>query len=87
VSVEAQLPSGEWVALGRDANYTSSRPQERYGSWMTPQGVGPFELPVTLRLTSPSGEALVAEDVIESWEPADPSMRETYYIDTGVQFE
>ena len=86
VSVEARLPSGEWVALGRDANYTSSRPQERYGAWVLPQGAGPFELPVSIRLTSPSGEAIVAEDVIKSWEPADPSQEETYYIDTGVQF-
>ncbi len=87
MSVEAQLPSGEWVALGRDANYTSSRPQERYGSWVLPQGVGPFELPVSIRLTSPSGEAIIAEGVIKSWEPADPAQEETYYIDTGVQFE
>ncbi len=87
VSVEAQLPSGEWIHLERDGNYTSSRPQERYGAWMTPQSAGPFELPVSLRLTSPSGEAIVAESVIMSWEPADPAMRETYYIDTGVQFE
>ena len=87
VSVEAQLPSGEWIHLQRDMNYTSSRPQERYGAWMTPQGVGPFELPVSLRLTSPSGEAIVAAGVIQSWEPADPAMRETYYIDTGVQFQ
>ncbi len=87
VSVEAQLPSGDWMPLARDANFTSSRPQERYGSWMTPQGAGPFELPVSIRLTSPSGESIIAQDVIQSWEPADPAMRETYYIDTGVQFE
>lgn len=87
VAVEARLPSGEWVPLGRDTNYTSSRPQERYGAWVLPQGFGPFELPVSIRLTSPSGEAIVAEDVIKSWEPADPNQRETYYIDTGVQFE
>jgi hypothetical protein len=87
VAVEAQLPSGEWVALERDANYTSSRPQERYGAWVLPQGFGPFELPVTMRFTSPSGEAIVGEGVIKSWEPADPALAETYYIDTGVQFE
>lgn len=86
VSVEARLPSGEWVALTRDTNYTSSRPQERYGAWVLPQGVGPFELPVSIRLTSPSGQAIVAEDVIKSWEPEDPAQTETYYIDTGVQF-
>ena len=87
VSVEARLPSGEWVALERDANFTSSRPQERYGAWVLPQGFGPFELPVSIRLTSPSGEAIVAEGAIKSWEPADSAMRETYYIDTGVQFQ
>ena len=54
---------------------------------MTPQGAGPFELPVSVRLTSPSGEAIVAQDVIKAWEPADSAMRETYYIDTGVQFQ
>lgn len=87
VAVEARMPSGEWVAMTRDTNYTSSRPQERYGSWVMPQGAGPFELPVTMRFTSPSGEAIVAEGVIQSWTPADESQTETYYIDTGVQFQ
>jgi len=86
VAVEAELPSGEWVVLGRDSNYTSSRPQERYGAWVLPQGYGPFELPVTLRLTSPTGEVLVAEEAIKSWLPADSRMNEWYYIDLGVQF-
>jgi hypothetical protein len=86
VAVEARLPSGEWVALERDSNFVTSRPQERYGAWVLPEGVGPFELPVSIRLTSPSGEAIIAESAIKSWEPADPSLAETYYIDTGVQF-
>jgi hypothetical protein len=86
VMVEAQLPSGEWVALGRDANFTTSRPQERYGAWVLPQGAGPFELPITLRFTAGSGKAIVAEGAIKSFTPADPAQTETYYIDTGVQF-
>lgn len=84
--VEAQLPSGEWVALERDSNFTSSRPQERYGAWVLPQGVGPFELPITMRFTAGGGQTIVATDVIKSFTPADPAMEETYYIDTGVQF-
>jgi hypothetical protein len=46
VKVEAQLASGEWVALVRDQNYTSARPQERYGAWVVPQGAGPFARPL-----------------------------------------
>jgi hypothetical protein len=84
--VEAELPSGEWVLLERDQNYTSARPQERYGTWALPQGSGPFELPVTLRFTDGSGVPLVAPDAIKVWEAPDPAQQETYYIDTGVQF-
>lgn len=84
--VEAQLPSGDWVLLKRNANYTMSRPQERYGTWATPQGTGPFALPVTIRVTDGGGRALVAPDAIKSWTPADATMKETYYIDSGVQF-
>jgi hypothetical protein len=85
VNVEARLPSGQWVSLIRDANYTSSRPQERYGAWVLPQGEGPFELPISLRFTDASGTSLVAEDVIKNW--PDPSTDpEGFYVDTGVQF-
>lgn len=85
VSVEAQLPSGQWIALERDPNYTMARPQERTGDWVLPQGAGPFSLPVSLRITDPSGQALVAQNVIENWGPdaGDPEM---YFINTGVQF-
>jgi hypothetical protein len=86
VKVEAQLPSGAWVALQRDQSYTSSRPQERYGAWVLPQDAGPFALPLSLRFTDPSGRALVADGAIKAWEPSDASMSETYYIDTGLQF-
>jgi hypothetical protein len=84
--VEAELPSGDWVLLKRDPNYTMARPQERYGTWTLPQGEGPFELPVTLRFTDGSGVPLVAPGAIKAWEAADPAQEETYYIDTGVQF-
>ncbi|KAL6826662.1 Non-catalytic module family expansin [Trichoderma camerunense] len=75
-----------WVALEHDPNYTSSRPQERYGSWVIPQGSGPFNLPVGIRLTSPTGEQIVNEQAIKTFTPpatADPNF---YYIDIGVQF-
>jgi hypothetical protein len=84
--VEAQLPSGEWVQLKRDANYSLSRPQERFGTWALPQGYGPFDLPVTLRISDGSGRALVAQGVIKAWAPTDTSQSENWFIDTGVQF-
>ena len=84
--VEAQLPSGDWIMLKRDTNYSLSRPQERYGTWALPQGAGPFNLPVTLRVTDGSGRALVAPEVIKTWAPTDSSQSETWFIDTGVQF-
>ncbi len=84
--VEAQLPSGDWAALERDPNYTLARPQERYGTWVLPQGYGPFSLPVSIRVTDGSGRSIVAQDVIKAWAPSDSSQTETWYIDTGVQF-
>lgn len=84
--VEAQLKSGDWVAMKRDPNYTPARPQERYGTWVLPQGYGPFELPMSIRVTDGSGRAVTAKDVIKAWAPSDPSQVESYYIDTGVQF-
>ena len=87
VKIEAQLKSGEWVAMQRDGNYTSARPQERYGTWVVPQGAGQFGLPVSLRFTSPSGGVVEAPSAIKAWIPTSPSMdKEMYYIDTGVQF-
>ena len=93
VNVEARLPSGEWVSMKRDPNYTPARPQERFGTWVLPQGKGPFTLPLALRFTDPSGRSLVSEQAIKSWTP--PATTDTnlakfyqdfYYIDTGVQF-
>ena len=84
--VEAQLPAGDWVALKRDGNYSLSRPQERYGTWALPQGAGPFNLPVTLRISAGSGRAVVAANVIKTWAPTDTSQSENWFIDTGVQF-
>jgi Expansin C-terminal domain len=93
VSVEARLPSGEWVALARDPNYTPARPQERFGTWVLPQGKGPFTLPLALRFTDPAGNALVSEQAVKSWTPpatTDANLakfyQDFYYIDTGVQF-
>jgi hypothetical protein len=87
VRIDAQLKSGEWVAMQRDANYTSSRPQERYGTWVIPQGAGQFALPVSLRFTSPNGKTVESSGAIKSWAPTDPNQdAEMYYIDTGVQF-
>ena len=84
--VEAQLPAGDWVLLKRDANYTLSRPQERFGTWTLPQNSGVFSLPITLRVTDGSGRALVAKDVIKAFKPADSTLSESWFIDTGVQF-
>lgn len=84
--VEAQLPSGEWVGLVRDRNYSLSRPQERYGTWALPQGYGPFSLPLTLRIADGSGKYVTAKDVVKSWAPEDASLTETWFIDLGVQF-
>lgn len=84
--LEAQLPSGEWVALLRDANYSLSRPQERFGTWALPQGKGPFDLPVTLRISDGSGRSLVAQNVIKAWAPSNSDQAQVWFIDTGVQF-
>ncbi|MBN2738316.1 MAG: hypothetical protein JXR70_15135 [Spirochaetales bacterium] len=86
VKVEAQLATGEWMTLGRDANYTSSRPQERPGTWVTPQNTGPYSLPVSLRFTNAAGKTIEAKDTIESWKSPSGNPEKLYYIDTGVQF-
>jgi hypothetical protein len=85
-NVEAQTAAGDWVTLQRDPNYTSARPQERYGTWVIPQGAGPFALPISLRFTNPAGATIVATGAIKAWAPTDPLLAETYFIDTGVQF-
>jgi hypothetical protein len=84
--VEAQLPSGDWLALMRNDSYTLARPQERYGTWATPQGAGPFALPITLRIFDGSGRSVVAQNIITAWTPSDTSLADNWFIDTGVQF-
>lgn len=78
--------SSTWIALVHDPNYTSSRPQERYGSWVIPQGSGPFSLPIAVRLTSPTGEQIVNEQAIKTFTPPSTADPNFYYIDIGVQF-
>lgn len=84
--IEAQLPSGDWIALQRDQNYSMSRPQERFGTWATPTLKDPFKMPITLRISDGSGRSLVAQDVIKANAPSDTSQSESWFIDTGVQF-
>lgn len=86
-SVEVAVTGGDtWITLTRDPNYTSSRPQERYGAWVLPQGAGPINPPLALRLTSPTGEVIVSEEAITSFTPPSTAPSGWYYIDLGVQF-
>lgn len=78
--------AAEWLALEHNPDYTSSRPQERYGSWVMPQGAGPVEVPVGVRLTSPTGEQIVRMDAITSYAAPADAVAGYYYIDMGVQF-
>lgn len=87
ISIEVQAAgSGPWVALEHDPNYTSSRPQERYGSWVLPQGKGPITVPVSMRLTAPNGQQVVKEGAITSYTPPATAVEGFWYIDLGVQF-
>ena len=84
--IEAKNDKGEWVKMIRDPNYTSSRPQERYGLWATPKDSGPYKVPVDLRLTDGSGVTIVAKEAIKSFTPPADSIPGYYYIDIGVNF-
>ena len=84
--LEAKNDAGKWVKLIRDPNYTSSRPQERYGLWVTPKDSGPYNLPIDLRLTDGSGVTVVAEKAIKSFTPPADVVEDYYYIDIGVNF-
>ncbi|GFF79268.1 hypothetical protein IFM60648_05430 [Aspergillus lentulus] len=87
ISIEVQAGgSGPWVALDHDPNYTSSRPQERYGSWVLPQGKGPITAPVAMRLTAPDGQQVVKEGAFTSFTPPATAVTGFWYIDLGVQF-
>jgi hypothetical protein len=33
-----------------------------------------------------SGRAVVAQDLVKTWAPADKNQSETWFLDTGVQF-
>lgn len=87
VSIEVQ-ESGQsnWTALEHDPNYTSSRPQERYGAWVLPQGLGPFNVPIGIRITAPDGQQIVNTEAITSFTPPASAPSGFWYIDLGVQF-
>jgi len=87
VAVEV-LRNGKWAPLVRDPNYSSTRPQERYGSWVVPplkegEQSEPFETPLTLRFTDSAFNSLTAPDAIKEWPTTDDYF---YYVDSGVQF-
>jgi len=87
VAVEV-LRNGKWAPLARDPNYSSTRPQERYGSWVVPplkkgEQSEPFEVPLTLRFTDSAFNTLTAPDAIKEWPTSDDYF---YYVDSGVQF-
>ncbi|ORX85141.1 hypothetical protein BCR32DRAFT_229961 [Anaeromyces robustus] len=87
VAVEV-LRNGKWAPLARDPNYSSTRPQERYGSWVVPplkkgEQSEPFETPLTLRFTDSAFNTLTAPDAIKEWPETDDYF---YYVDSGVQF-
>jgi hypothetical protein len=86
VAVEVQQADGVWVPLVRDPNYSSTRPQERYGSWTVKQGTGPFTVPMNMRFTDSAFNTLTAEGAIKDWGDPDFDMFDFLYIDTGVQF-
>ena len=87
VSFEVQgYGTTTWTPLVRDPNYTEARPQERYGAWVVPQGSGPFNLPVGIRLTSATGEQIVNLDAITSYTAPASAPAGFYYIDLGAQF-
>ena len=87
VAVEVSR-NGTWAHLARDPNYSTTRPQERYGSWVVPplkkgeQSI-PFEVPLTLRFTDSAFNTLTAPDAIKEWPTGDDYF---YYVDSGVQF-
>ena len=86
-SVEIMGSGGTtWTALLHDPNYTSSRPQERYGSWTIPQGSGPFNVPIAMRITNPAGQQIVNMNAIKSFTAPATAPSGWNYIDLGVQF-
>ncbi|KAJ3114542.1 hypothetical protein HK100_001626 [Physocladia obscura] len=87
VTIEVSGDGGvTWTALIHDPNYTEARPQERYGSWTIPQGSGPFNLPVPLRVTSAAGEQFINYNAITTFAAPANLDANYYYIDLGFQF-
>jgi hypothetical protein len=78
--------STTWTALLHDPNYTSSRPQERYGAWTIPQGSGPFNVPIAMRITNPAGQQIANMNAITSFTAPATAPPGWNYIDLGVQF-
>lgn len=78
--------SDTWVSLERDPNYTSSRPQERYGAWVLPSGLSAFTLPIGIRLTAPDGQQIVNQQAINSFTAPSTAPSGYNYIDLGIQF-
>jgi hypothetical protein len=88
ISVEAISAGGStWTALERNPDYTSSRPQERYGAWVLPQGAGPFALPIGIRITDPSGQQIVNMEALTTFTPPATAPDGYWYVDMGVQFD
>ncbi|ORY01827.1 putative swollenin [Clohesyomyces aquaticus] len=75
-----------WMTLIQQPDFLSSRPQERYGAWQFPKDVGPFKVPIGVRLTSATGEVLVNENLIKSFTPPASAPSGWWYLDMGVQF-
>ena len=94
VNVEARLPSGDWVSMKRDPNYTQARPQERFGTWVLPQqGPGHSHCPWPCDSRIPQGvpwcRSKPSRAGIHQPPPTQPWQtfyQDFYYIDTGVQF-
>jgi hypothetical protein len=87
VKIEVQgYGTTTWTPLIHDPNYTEARPQERYGAWVIPQGAGPFNLPIGMRITSPTGEQLVNLQAIKSFTAPSTAPAGANYIDLGMQF-
>ena len=75
-----------WTPLVHNPDYTTSRPQERYGSWVVPQNTGPYNVPIAVRLTSATGEQIVNTEAITTFTAPATAPAGYYYIDLGVQF-
>ena len=87
VRVEARgSGDSDWVEFQHDPNYSSSRPQERYGAWVLPQGAGPLNLPVGIRVTAPNGDQIVNDAAITSFTAPSTAPDGFWYIDMGTNF-